>query len=160
MKKITTISKTRLRLKLIACIYPLVYLITLPMIYGILPSYSSYYILAQDWFTYATISMAFSMWLHRDLRWSWPSYALIGVAVFNCVDYRIMHSIFAVLFFLSSTYLMVSDKRFKSIGLISIPWYILLIFPGGIFWFEIVQASLISWFHMKYILLWMKVRRQ
>lgn len=153
-------SKTRLRLKLIACIYPLVYLITLPAIYGILPSYSSYYILGQEWFTYATISMALSMWLHRDLRWSWPSYALIGVAIFNCVDYHIIHNIFAIVFFLSSTYLMYSDKRFPAIGRVSIIWYILIALPGGIFWFEIVQASLISWFHMRYILLWMKVRRQ
>ena len=151
MEKITTASKSQLRLRFIACIYPIAYMLVWPLIYGILPAYSNYYIFGGIYFTLATSMMAWAMWLHRDIKWSVPAYALVGVALFDCVDYWMLHNIFAFIFFLSSTYLMKADKRFDWIGDVSVTWYVLLVIPGGVFWFEAIQAVLISWFHLSYV---------
>tara|TARA_R110002012_G_scaffold203903_1_gene373394 strand:- start:668 stop:1156 length:489 start_codon:yes stop_codon:yes gene_type:complete len=151
MEKITTTSKNQLRFRYIACLYPIAYVLGWPLSYGILPSYSSYYIFGGIYFTLATSMMAWALWMHRDIKWSVPAYALIGIALFDCIDYRILHNIVAIIFFLSSTYLMWHDKRFNYLGDISTTWYILLLFPGGIFWFEAIQACIISWFHLSYV---------
>jgi hypothetical protein len=160
MEKITTASKNQLRFRFIACIYPIAYVLGWPLLYGILPSYSSYYILGGIYFTLATSMMAWAMYLHSDIKWSVPAYALVGVALFNCIESWTLHNIFAIIFFLSSTYLMWADKRFDWLGDISIIWYVLLIFPGGVFWFEAIQAVLISWFHMKYVRRLWRVRSE
>jgi len=157
MKKITTISKTRLRVRLVACLYALAYLVIWPAMYGILPSYSSYYHMGGIYFTLATSMLAWALWIHRDQKWSLPAYALAGVALFNCVDYHILHNIFAIIFFLSSTYIMFNDKRYSIYGTLSLYWYIILGFQEGIFWFEVSQVIIISAFHIKYVLEWMKV---
>ena len=68
MEKITTASKNQLRFRFIACIYPIAYVLGWPLIYGILPSYSSYYILGGMFFTLATSMMAWAMYLHRDIK--------------------------------------------------------------------------------------------
>ena len=34
------------------------------------------------YFTLATSMMAWAMYLHRDIKWSVPAYALVGVALF------------------------------------------------------------------------------
>jgi hypothetical protein len=160
MKKITTASKNRLALRMIGCVYPMLYVLGWPLLYGELPAYSNYYIFGGIYFTLATSLMAWAMWMHSDIKWSVPAYALIGVALFNCVDYWMLHNIFAFIFFISSTYLMREDKRFNEIGDWSLTWYVLLIFPGGVFWFEAIQAVLISWFHMKYVRRLWKVRSE
>jgi len=151
MEKITTASKSQLRLRFIACIYPIAYMLVWPLIYGILPAYSNYYIFGGIYFTLATSMMAWAMYLHRDIKWSVPAYALVGVALFDYIDYWMLHNIFAFIFFLSSTYLMKTDKRFDWLGDISVTWYVLLVIPGGVFWFEAIQAVLISWFHWSYV---------
>jgi len=160
MKKITTASKSQLRLRAIGCAYTLLYILGWPLLYGILPSYSSYYVFGGIYFTLATSLMAWSLWMHRDIKWSVPAYALVGVALFDCVDYWMLHNIVAIIFFLSSTYLMKTDKRFDWIGDISVTWYILLVMPGGVFWFEVIQAVLISWFHWSYVKRLWKVRNE
>jgi len=159
MEKITTMSKNQYWFRTIACIYPIAYVLIWPLLYGILPSYSSYYILGGMFFTLATSMMAWAMYLHRDIKWSVPAYALVGVALFNCVDYWTLHNILAIIFFVSSTYLMRTDKRFDWLGDISVTWYILLVMPGGVFWFEAIQAVLISWFHLSYVRRLWRVRR-
>ncbi len=160
MKKITTASKSQLRLRFIACIYAIVYVITLPSIYGVLPSYSSYYSLGQEWYALATSAVALGMWLHRDIKWSIPAYALVGVALFNYIDYYMIHHILAIIFFTSSTYIMYKDKRYGRFGDVSITWYILLALPGGIFWFEAIQALLITGFHISYVRRLWRVRSE
>ena len=150
-KKITTASKNQLRLRLIACIYPMLYVLGWPLLYGILPAYSNYYVFGGIYFTLATSLMAWAMWMHSDIKWSVPAYALVGVALFNCVDYWMLHNILAIIFFISSTYLMRTDKRFDWLGDISVTWYVLLVIEGGVFWFEAIQAVLIGWFHLKYV---------
>jgi hypothetical protein len=160
MKKITTASKNQLRVRFAACVYALLYIITLPAMYGILPSYSSYYLLADGWYALATSAVALGMWMHRDIKWSVPSYALVGIALFNYVDYYIIHHILAFIFFVSSTYIMYKDKRYGRFGDVSITWYVLLVLPGGIFWFEAIQAVLIVAFHMSYVRRLWRVRTE
>ena len=70
-----------------------------------------------------------------------------------------LHNILAIIFFVSSTYLMRTDKRFDWLGDISVTWYVLLVIPGGVFWFEAIQAVLISWFHLSYVRRLWRVRR-
>lgn len=160
IKKITTASKTQLALRAAVCIYSILYVIGWPLLYGILPSYSSYYIFGGIYFTLATSIIAWALWMHRDIKWSVPAYALIGVALFNYIDYIMLHHILAIIFFVSSTYLMRTDKRFDWLGDISVTWYILLIFPNGIFWFEAIQAVLISVFHLSYVRRLWRVRTE
>jgi len=128
--------------------------------FGILPSYSSYYEVGDIYFTLATSFMALGLWLHKDLKWTVPAYALVGVALFNCVDWPTLHNILAVIFFLSSTYIMFNDKRYPMYGTISIYWYVLLGLHNGVFWFEVVQTLIISTFHIRYVLEWMRVRTE
>ena len=67
MEKITTASKNQLRLRFIACIYPMAYVLIWPLVYGILPAYSNYYVFGGMYFTLATSMMAWAMYLHRDI---------------------------------------------------------------------------------------------
>ena len=84
MKKITTASKNQLVLRMIGCVYPILYVLGWPLLYGELPAYSNYYIFGGIYFTLATSLMAWSMWMHSDIKWSVPAYALVGIALFNC----------------------------------------------------------------------------
>jgi len=62
---------------------------------------------------------------------------LTGVALFNTYDYEITHNVFAISFFIYTTFLIAKDKRY---GYLSIPVLIAaaLIPYITLFWFECV----------------------
>ena len=62
---------------------------------------------------------------------------LLGVALFNTYDYEISHHIFAISFFLNTTFHILNEKRYKYIG---IPIVISAMFIPLItlFWFEVI----------------------
>jgi hypothetical protein len=62
---------------------------------------------------------------------------LIGVALFNTHEYLVLHNLFAYGFFLSATYNIVNDKRYRYIGL-PIIFCAALIPIITLFWYEVI----------------------
>jgi hypothetical protein len=88
--------------------------------------------------------------------WFIPCISLLILTYFNCHDFSVIHQFAAHLFFDSSIYLILKDKRFKSIGIL-----ILLATPivfFSIYYFELISVLLISIFHLFYIRLILKTK--
>jgi hypothetical protein len=88
--------------------------------------------------------------------WFIPCISLLILTYFNCHDFSVIHQFASHLFFASSIYLILKDKRFKSIGIL-----ILLATPivfFSIYYFELISVLLISIFHLFYIRLILKTK--
>jgi len=151
--------KNRLWIRLGLCIYAIVYGIQWPLMHGVELSYSSYYAIAPTGFTLTTLLVSLGLWLHRSKEWEMPAMALMVVAAFNCYEWPMVHNIAAMAFFMSSTYMMIRDKRYGAWGKISLAWYamLLLMKDGGLFWFEAIQIILIATYHMRRVIHLMKL---
>jgi len=155
-------QRNRLWIRLGLCIYAIAYALALPMIFGIQMSYSSYHGNASAWFPLATIIVSLGLWLHRSREWELPAMALITVSCFNCFDWPMIHNIAAMIFFISSTWIMIRDKRYGAWGKISLVCYTLLLLmkDGGLFWFEMIQIILIATYHMRRVIHLINIRKE
>lgn len=151
---------SKLWVRLILCVYAMLYGIALPMIFGIQLSYSSYYSNTPTGFALATFLVSLGLWLHRSKEWELPAMALMVVAAFNCYSWPMVHNTAAMIFFIASTWIMIRDKRYGWWGRASIMWYALLLITkdGGLFWFEVIQIQLIATYHMRRVVHLIKLK--
>ena len=154
-------QKNRLWLRLGLCIYAIIYGVSLPMMFGISTSYSSYYTDAPMIFLIMTFVVSLGLWLHRNKEWEIPAMALMVVACFDCFRWPMIHNIAAMIFFISSTWIMLRDKRYGVWGRMSLIWYaiLLMIEDGGLFWFEMIQIILIATYHMRRVIHLIRLRK-
>ncbi len=137
---------TRFILSLMGLITIIVY----PLNYGWEGSYSTYYSFSPLLFTSLFSTLALGLLIHSNKEWTLPAIFLIVLSFFNMFDYPILHYGSAILFFITSTYSMWNDKRVSNFGKISLLGYPLIIL--GLMVFEIFQITLLSLFHIIYIL--------
>lgn len=80
-----------------------------------------------------------SYYLFATPKWKIPSFFLLLLTAFSVEDYRIIHNIFAVLFFLTCLTAILLDKRYR---LFAVP------FLCGLFWIggpeELLAAEIIA----------------
>jgi hypothetical protein len=129
--------------------------------HGMELSYSSYYAIAPSGFALTTFIVSLGLWLHRSKEWEIPAMALMVVACFDCFRWPMIHNIAAMIFFITSTWIMLRDKRYGVWGKISLAWYTLLLLmkDGGLFWFEMIQIILIATYHMRRVIHLMRLRK-
>ena len=153
-------QKSRLWFRLGLCIYAIVYGIQWPLMHGVELSYSSYYAIAPTGFALTTLLVSLGLWLHRSKEWEMPAMALMVVAAFNCFTWPMIHNTAAMVFFISSTWIMMQDKRYGYWGRMSLMWYALLLITkdGGLFWFEVIQIQLIATYHMRRVVHLIKLK--
>lgn len=152
----------RLWLRFALCIYALLYAICLPLMLGIEDSYSDYHELNPIIFPLATIGVSLGLWLHRGIEWKIPAGLLIIIASFNVADWPIIHNIAAVLFFMVSTWIMITDKRFRIFGILSIVAYPLLFteVEESLFLFEVMQIPILASYHVARVLYLLKLKKK
>tara|TARA_Y100000385_G_scaffold30523_1_gene28812 strand:+ start:267 stop:734 length:468 start_codon:yes stop_codon:yes gene_type:complete len=152
----------RLWLRFALCVYALMYAICLPLALGIEDSYSDYHSIKPIIFPIITIGVSFGLWLHRGTEWKIPAFLLIVVACFNNDDWNVVHNTAAILFFISSTYIMVKDKRFKIFGIISLLVYpfLLIKIPERLFLFELIQIPILATYHLFRVLYLLKLKNK
>lgn len=98
-------------------------------------SFSSYHgTAATDILTYSLLIISLSFILSENII---TGLFLIGVAIFDTHEYMILHNLFAYGFFLSATYSIVNDKRYRYIG-IPIIFCAALIPIITLFWYEVI----------------------
>ena len=147
-------------LSIALCVYAIVYVIVLPMVFGVQKSYSSYYSNSPEWFMLLTSILALGLWKYTGDGWVVPAYALSAVALFNHLAYPITHFTAAIVFFVATTVIMIRDKRYAWYGRMSLMCYPLLLISnrGGLFWFEVIQIIILAAYHMRRVLHIMKLR--
>lgn len=152
----------RLWLRFALCIYALLYAICLPLMLGIEDSYSDYHELNPIIFPLATIGVSLGLWLHRGIEWKIPAGLLIIIASFNVADWPIIHNIAAVLFFMVSTWIMITDKRFRIFGILSLVAYPLLFteVEESLFLFEVMQIPILASYHVARVLYLLKLKKK
>lgn len=152
----------KLWFRFVLCLYALLYAICLPLILGIENSYSDFHTLEPVLFPIATILVSLGLWLHKGIKWKIPAFLLIIVACFNVVDWPQIHNIAAVLFFISSTWIMHRDKRFKLFGILSILMYPLLWLnvEKSLFIFEAIQIPLLAAYHLARVVYLLKLKKK
>lgn len=130
--------------------YGVFFALIMPILYGIENSYSSYYLHDPLLLGTSLSLLGIGLWLHRNHKWTLPAIALVIVAIFDMRNPEI-HNTFAFIFFLSSSWVIFLDDRFKRLGWYSLLTYSLLVIENtGIFWFEFVQIIMISCYHIAY----------
>ena len=120
------------------------------------PSFSSYYFSEAKLFFIISLTIISISFITLSKTWFIPCISLLILTYFNCHDFSVIHQFAAHLFFASSIYLILKDKRFKSIGIL-----ILLATPivfFSIYYFELISVLLISIFHLFYIRLILKTK--
>lgn len=152
----------RLWLRFALCIYALLYAICLPLMLGIEDSYSDYHELNPIIFPLATIGVSLGLWLHRSIEWKIPAALLIIIASFNVADWPTIHNIAAILFFIASTWIMVTDKRFRIFGILSLVTYPLLFtkVEESLFLFEVMQIPILALYHVTRVLYLLKLKKK
>jgi hypothetical protein len=119
-------------------------------------SFSSYHDTeASDILMYCLLLTSFSFIVSENVV---SGLLLAGVAVFNTYDYSIIHHIFAISFFLNTTYHILNEKRYRYIA---IPMIIsgVLIPIITIFWFEVIALICLALHGFLYTLKILKVTR-
>lgn len=152
----------RLWLRFALCIYAILYTVCLPLILGIEDSYSDYHQLKPILFPLLTIGVSLGLWLHRSIEWKIPAFLLIIIASFSVANYPTIHNISAILFFMSSTWIMLFDKRFKIFGIISAILYptIFIDAEQNLFLFEVLQIPILSLYHFSRVVYLMRLKKK
>ena len=146
MKKVPSLPDLWVRFSLV--LLGVTWTIGLPIIFGFKKSYSEYHADSPFLFSVIFCVLAVGMLTHRDKRWVFPSIFLIFVTLLNMHDFPFAHHASAVVFFLSSTYVMWNDKQAIGFGGVSLCTYLLFLISA--FWFEMIQILLICFFHLVY----------
>ena len=134
----------------------------LPLFLGLIagfdkPSFSSYYLTDAKLFFIVSLTIISLSFVTLSKTWFIPCISLLVLTYFNCHDYNEIHQFAAHLFFASSTYLILKDKRFRGFGFL-----ILLATPivfFSIYYFELISVLLISIFHLFYMRLILKTKK-
>jgi hypothetical protein len=136
--------------------------VCLPLILGIEDSYSDYHQLKPILFPLLTIGVSLGLWLHRSIEWKIPAFLLIIIASFSVTNYPTIHNISAILFFMSSTWIMLFDKRFKIFGIISAILYPTLFIDTeqNLFLFEVLQIPILSFYHFSRVVYLMRLKNK
>ena len=136
--------------RMLIAIYGLVFAIIMPILYGIETSYSMYYLHNPILLGISLVILGFGLYLHKSNKWIVPSIALICVSMFD-IDYPNIHNTCAVIFFLSSTWILFLDEKFARLGYYSLAVYGTLLIPDyGLFWFELLQLTIVAFYHITY----------
>ena len=136
--------------RMLIAIYGLVFAILMPVLYGIETSYSMYKLHNPVLLGISLAILGFGLYLHKNNKWVMPSIALISVAMFD-MDYPYIHNISAITFFLSSTWVLFLDEKASKLSYCSLGIYVTLLIPGyGLFWFELLQAAILTFYHIAY----------
>ena len=151
----------RLWFRFALCVYALLYAIFLPLILGIEDSYSDYHVLKPILFPIATAGVSLGLWMHRGNSWKLPAALLIVISCFNVTGWPIIHNIAAILFFITSTWIMVTDKRFKIFGILSILAYPILLvnYSFYLFLFEMIQIPILASYHIYRVIYLIKLKK-
>lgn len=135
---------------MLIAIYGLVFAILMPVMYGIESSYSMYDLHNPILLGVSLAILGFGLYLHKSNKWIVPSIALICVAMFD-ISYPNVHNTCAFIFFLSSTWVLLLDEKFTRLGYYSLAVYGTLLIPDyGLFWFELLQISIVAFYHIAY----------
>ncbi len=135
----------------------ILFMIGLPVVFGYKESYSRYYIECSLLYIAVFNILAIGLFIHKNREWTYPSFFLVTLALFNMHEFPFIHYSAAVGFFITSTYAMWNDKRVSGFGRSSLFAYPLLLFD--LIWFVGIQVSLVCSFHLVYILKMMKHKK-
>jgi len=149
-------SYTNLLIRLVLSASGIFSMFMLPIIFGSMDSYSSYYICSPILFTSLFSILAVGLYIHSNIQWRYPAILLIILSIFNMHDAPLLHYGAAILFFISSTYSMWNDKRVGGFGKISAILYGLFFIDLLIF--ELIQVIIICSFHLIYIFKMIKIK--
>jgi len=96
------------------------------------------------------LTNALTTYIFMDLpKWRLSGILLFLLTIFSVEYYNILHTIFAVLFFIVNLYPLYSLKRYR---LVIIPYILSCLWLPDFFWFE-VQAIIVLCFYHFYLLL-------
>lgn len=90
-------------------------------------------------------------------NWRIPSFFLLLLTSFSCIQFRITHDILAVCFYFACLHSLFKNKRLKFyriLFILSIPFYFYTIILG-----EIISIFILSSFHLQIIIYKEKLRR-
>jgi hypothetical protein len=126
----------------------------LPLLLGYIagfnkPSFSSYYFSDARLLFIVSLTIISISFVTLSKTWIIPCISLITLTYFNSRDYHEIHNIAAGIFFISSTYLISTNKRFKTIGFLILLSAPILFF--SIYYFELISVLLISIYHLFYL---------
>jgi len=126
----------------------------LPILLGLIggfneKSFSRYYFTDAKLVFIVSLTIIAISFVTINRKWIVPSISLLLITYFNCTDYALIHNLSALIFFVHSTFLIHTDKRFKWISYCILASLPLLIF--SIYYFELVSVLLISYFHFQYL---------
>jgi hypothetical protein len=126
----------------------------LPLFLGLIagfdkPSFSSYYFSDAKLFFIISLTIISLSFVTLSKTWFIPCISLLILTYFNCHDYSEIHQFAAHIFFASSTYLILRDKRFRWIGFLILLTTPIVFF--SIYYFELISVLLISIFHLFYM---------
>lgn len=112
---------------------------------GYKKSYSSYWeTQCQPIFITANLITAYLLNQYQD--WKTSAWLLVGLVVFNSFDYRILHDILAIMFFISCLFVLTKKARHLPILLMYIGSITIL--PISILFSEIVAILALCLYHM------------
>jgi len=134
----------------------ILFMLSLPLIFGYKESYSRYYTDCPLLFTSIFNILAIGLMIHKNKEWIYPSVFLITLTLFNMHDFPLIHYAAAIAFFFSATYAMWNDKRVPWFGRVSLFFYSLWLFD--VIWFEMTQVILVCIFHLVYTLKMMDLK--
>jgi hypothetical protein len=118
-------------------------------------SFSTYHgTAATDILTYSLLLVSLSFILSENKI---SGLLLIGVVLFNTHDYMILHNIIAYAFFLSATYNIINDKRYRYIAIPMILFAILIPIIT-IYWYEVIALNCLALHGFLYSLKKLKIK--
>lgn len=83
-------------------------------------------------------------------KWFFPGALLLIVIFFPCNEYKEIHNIAAIIFYLVSALIICRDKRLYVIG-----WIMVLASPlymTSLYWVEVIETTFLALFHLLYLL--------
>jgi hypothetical protein len=144
------IKKYDLHLKIIVIIITIIQPFILLSTQGVRESISSYWETPlQPLFIF--VNATTSYYLFSVPKWRFSSIFLLLLTAFSVTQFKLIHNIFAILFFISCFISLLSVKRFRYYGIlyiISLP----LLFLLNFLWFEIYATIIIVSYHLHTII--------
>lgn len=145
------LNKSKVVIVLISALLGIIFPLLLYFIgNGFVDSFSTYHLTEAKWYLFGFLMvMSLGFFLGQD-RYKISGLLLVSIAFIN-IEYGMLHNILAILFFLYTSVLMLSDKRFYFLSLpiffsaVTIPFQ-------GLYMFEFIGLWCISVFNILYVL--------
>jgi len=136
--------------------------IFLPLFLGLIggfnkSSFSEYYFTDAKLFFIVSLTLISFSFISLSKTWFVPAISLLVLTYFNHQTYSEIHQFAAHIFFASSIYLILRDKRFRGIGYLMLLTTPIVFF--SIYYFELISVLLISIFHLFYMRLIFKTKK-